>query len=113
VTIPGAERAVVDAAKVRDYLLSPTHPVGKFKAAFFAGLGYTERDWLELQRDLVKIANSAVALHGRFSRYGNKYEVSAILIGPSGKSAALVTVWIVKHGEDIPRFVTAYPGEPS
>ncbi|MFI5307497.1 MAG: DUF6883 domain-containing protein [Polyangiales bacterium] len=40
--IPGAELAIVDPEKVRDYLLSPTHPVGKFKSVFFAALGYTE-----------------------------------------------------------------------
>jgi hypothetical protein len=40
VNIPNAERAIVEAAKVRDYLLSSTHPVGRFKAPFFARLGY-------------------------------------------------------------------------
>ena len=33
--VPQAELAVVDPAKVRDYLLSPEHPVGRFKATFF------------------------------------------------------------------------------
>jgi hypothetical protein len=41
--LPGADRAIVDAAKVRDYLLSPEHPVGRFKAVFFGALGYTSR----------------------------------------------------------------------
>ncbi|GJG85381.1 hypothetical protein tb265_05620 [Gemmatimonadetes bacterium T265] len=39
--LPNAERAVVDPAKVRDYLLSPDHPVGESKARFFATLGLT------------------------------------------------------------------------
>lgn len=39
--LPGAEEAIVDDAKVRDYLLSREHPVGRFKATFFSGLGYT------------------------------------------------------------------------
>ena len=33
--LPRAEHAVVEDAKVRDYLLSREHPVGRFKAAFF------------------------------------------------------------------------------
>jgi hypothetical protein len=42
VRIPNADRAVVDPAKLRDYLLSTTHTVGRFKAAFFCGqLGYS------------------------------------------------------------------------
>ncbi len=44
--MPGAERAVIDSAKIRDYLLSPSHPVGRFKAVFFASLGYTA--WIVL-----------------------------------------------------------------
>ncbi|HEX7480978.1 MAG TPA: hypothetical protein VF331_24460 [Polyangiales bacterium] len=109
--IPGAELAVVEPEKVRDYLVSSTHPVGKFKSVFFASLGYTEANWAELQRDLLVIVRSRAAVEGKFSRFGNKYEVSATLTGASGKSAVVATVWIVKHGETTPRFVTAYPGE--
>lgn len=39
--LPAADRAYVDPAKVRDYLLSPVHPEGQFKAAFFRALGYS------------------------------------------------------------------------
>jgi hypothetical protein len=109
--MPGAELAVVDPEKIRDYLLSPTHPVGKFKSVFFATLGYTEENWAELQGVFMKIAGTDVAVPGRFSRFGNKYEISARLTGPSGRSAAVITVWIVKHSDRVPRFVTAYPGE--
>jgi hypothetical protein len=42
--LPFAENALVDAEKVRDYLLSPLHPVGRFRAVFFAGLGYTQEN---------------------------------------------------------------------
>jgi hypothetical protein len=111
VRLPFAERAVVDPEKVRAYLLSPTHPVGRFKAVFFAALGYTDENWVELQRDLLRIALQDAAVQGKFSRFGNKYEVPARLTGPSGRSAAIVTVWMIRHGEAIPRLVTAMPGE--
>jgi hypothetical protein len=42
VQLPNPDRAVVDDAKVRDYLLSPSHPVGRFKAVFFAALGFSQ-----------------------------------------------------------------------
>ncbi len=42
--------------------------------------------------------------------YGVKYVVSGKLNTPSGKIAKIVTVWIIKNDENIPRFVTAYPG---
>jgi Domain of unknown function (DUF6883) len=39
--LPGIDDAVVDDGKNRDYLLSESHPVGRFKAAFFSALGYS------------------------------------------------------------------------
>jgi len=70
--IPDGERAVVDAEKVRDYLLSPVHPVGKLKAAFFGALGYTHESWADLQRDLAVIASLDAAFVGRPSPFGTK-----------------------------------------
>ncbi|KXJ42060.1 MAG: hypothetical protein AXA67_02775 [Methylothermaceae bacteria B42] len=42
--------------------------------------------------------------------YGTKLIVSGKLKSPSGKFAHLITVWIVKKGENFPRFITSYPG---
>jgi len=109
--IPNAEQAVIEVAKIREYLLSPTHSVGRFKAAFFSGLGYSIRDWRRLENDLKAFAISEEAVGGRPSDYGKKYEVRGIIKGPNGKDAAIVTVWIVPFEDRIPRFVTAYPGE--
>jgi hypothetical protein len=36
--LPFENQAVIEVAKLRDYLLSSAHPVGHFKAAFFYGL---------------------------------------------------------------------------
>jgi len=41
--------------------------------------------------------------------YGHKYAIRATLVGPSGGSADVVSVWVVRTGEEFPRFVTAYP----
>jgi len=108
--LPGAERAIVDGAKVRDYLLSPVHPVGRFKAVFFASVGYTRRDWERLRRELVSIAASEEAMPGQPSGFGQKYEVRGSIVGPTGRRFEVITVWIVLRGESAPRFVTAYPG---
>jgi uncharacterized protein DUF6883 len=113
VTLPSAERAVVQAAKLRDYLLSPSHPVGRFKAAFFVGLGYSQESWQTLAADLRRHATENAADAGVPNAYGQKYEVNGILTGPTGRTAALVSVWIVLNEEDFPRFVTAFPGPRS
>jgi hypothetical protein len=111
--IPGAEYAIVEVAKVRDYLLSPEHPVGRFKAVFFRSLGYARSDWMRLQADLLALCRSGTATEGPPSAFGEKYEVRGILAGPSGRGAETVTVWMVRTGESFPRFVTAYPSETS
>ena len=107
---PNAELAVVDPAKVRDYLLSPEHPVGRFKATFFGSIGYSRDDWQVLAAGLLEIIASEDAELGDQSAFGDKYEVRGTLVGPAGRSATIVTVWIVLAGETAPRFVTAFPG---
>jgi hypothetical protein len=43
------------------------------------------------------------------TEYGTKYRVSGSITGPNGRSANVVSVWIIMAGDDTPRFVTAYP----
>lgn len=56
--LPAAERAVIAPAKIRDYLPSTAHPVGRFKVPFFASLGYTSTNWRRLEEDLRALAVS-------------------------------------------------------
>lgn len=112
VKIPGAEHAIVDAAKVRDYLLSAEHRVGSAKARFFTQLGFDQRNWSILQGELRRFAIQEAQL-GAVTTFGQKYVVPGTIQGPSGRNAQIVVVWIILNGEDFPRFVTAYPGARS
>jgi hypothetical protein len=107
--IPNADRAVVELTKLRDYLLSQTHPVGRFKAAFFLALGYSADGWNQLAADLRSQHLSRDAAPEMLTLYGQKYVIRATLVGPAGRSARVVSVWVVRTGEDFARFVTAYP----
>jgi hypothetical protein len=107
--IPNADRAVIDPAKLHGYLLSRSHPIGRFKAAFFHALGYSSEGWSQLEADLRDQHLSRDVTLEAQTPYGQKYSIRATLIGPSGSSADVVSVWVVRTGEDIPRFVTAYP----
>lgn len=110
--LPAADDAVVEAAKVRDYLLSSEHPIGRAKANFFQALGFTQGQWSDLREALRRLTRAGEAELGEATAFGQKYLVRGILQGPS-RSADTVTVWIVLHGEAVPRFVTAYPGASS
>ena len=108
--LPNVDRAVIDPAKLRDYLLSTTHPVGRFKAALFLSLGYEPLAWQRLEADLRAQHLVHPARELEASAYGRKFAIRARLVGPSGRSAEFTSIWIVLVAEDFPRFVTAYPG---
>lgn len=108
--LPNAHLATIDASKLRDYLLSPSHPIGRFKAVVFARLGYTAQNWEKLHADLLALARSGVCIAGPSSAYGQKYLVSGILMGPSGRAVAFQTIWILSNDQGFPKFVTAYTG---
>jgi hypothetical protein len=110
VKLPGASLAVIEDAKLRDYLLSSTHSIGRYKAAFFARFGYTPDKWRSLKADLLHLVRSEEARPAQDSAYGRKYEVCGIIKGPNGRALEIVTVWIVLQQERTPRFITAYPG---
>jgi hypothetical protein len=62
-----------------------------------------------LRADLVALAQANHAVAGLANDFGQLYEVSGKPQGPNGQSAWFLSVWMVKSGETIPRFVTAYP----
>lgn len=107
--IPNADRAIIDPVKLHGYLLSRSHPVGRFKAAFFHALGYSSENWRQLEADLRSQHLSRDAAREDRTPYGRKYLIRGTLVGPAGSSADLVSVWVLRTGEEIPRFVTAYP----
>ena len=108
--LPDAEHAQIEPSKLRDYLLSATHPIGRFKYRFFSRLGYANEQGKRLETDLRELAVTGEATAGASTEYGQKYEVRGMLKGPSGRVMEVVSVWIVLAGQDAPRFVTAFPG---
>lgn len=111
VKIPNADKAIISPEKLRDYLLSPNHPLGRFKAAYFNRLGYSADDWETLERDIRKqiLSHNAVEIEG--FPYGKKFVITETLVTSSGKAVKITTVWVILKGEATPRFITAYPGE--
>ena len=107
--LPNYKNAIVDERKLRDYLLSQSHPVGRFKARFFAAVGFRSDDWLVLKQELLKIAVRGEATLLQETTFGRSYLVVGTVTGPRGRTADVATVWIVRSGDDAPRLVTVYP----
>jgi hypothetical protein len=111
VLIPNADKATIDPAKLRDYLLSATHPIGRFKARFFNALGFSPDRWEELGAALRLQHLTRDGEPAGPTAQGRKYTIRAILNGPAGQSALGVSVWFIPADGNVPRVVTAYPGE--
>jgi hypothetical protein len=95
----------LEPRKVRDYLLSLTHPVGRHKAAFFLKLGFDREGSGLPDRCPRDHPRNGEATQLEASRYGRKFQV----VGEIG-GERVVTVWIILDGEKSPRLITAYPG---
>src|SRR4051812_17968485 len=107
-TLPNAEHAIIDLAKLRDYCLSPTHPVGRHKAAVFrSALGLIAEDADYLAALIREGVRDRPATLGRSDEFGQRYQVDLPLTTQTG-SAIVCTAWIVRTGEDVPRLVTCY-----
>jgi hypothetical protein len=106
--IPHAERAILDIRKIADYCLSSTHPRGRHKARVFRealGIGHGDAQWLRealldgVRRvDAVELANDDI---------GDRWRVD-VPIRRQDKLVVVRTVWIVRSGEEVPRFVTCW-----
>jgi len=100
---------IIPPEKLRDYLLSPSHPDGRAKAVYLARLGYSPENWARLEADLREQHLSHEAIPARPSPYGRKYEILGPVTGPNGMTAWIRSIWIVRTEEDRARLVTLVP----
>ncbi len=107
--IPNYEKAIIDAAKLKDYVLSDSHPIGRFKAVLFQQMGYGQENWEQLAKDICVQHLLLDAELGEKTKYGQKYIITGDVKGPSGEVMKLKSIWIILTGEELPRFITIYP----
>jgi hypothetical protein len=107
--LPNAGNAVVDERKVREYLLSPSHPIGRFKARYFEGVGFPPEAWPGFIAVLLQLAAEGEAQMVEEFDYGQKYVVRGHISAPGRPPVAVESVWIIRTGDDTPRLVTVYP----
>jgi hypothetical protein len=106
--LPGAERAVIDLAKLRDYCLNPEHPRGRHKARVFAAaLGLTAEHADRLRDALLVAALEGNAVAGEADQYGRRYVLDFTMSTPAGQ-ARVRSSWIIRPDEDFPRLTSCY-----
>jgi hypothetical protein len=110
-TMPNAHVAEVSEAKILGYLLNAAHPEGAGKAAFFRAMGYRRARWRSLGNALADVATTGIVRAVATTEHGTKDIIDGVVVVPRGGASAVRTVWIIDHGAEVPRLVTAYPVE--
>jgi hypothetical protein len=108
VKLPHSDSVQIDLRKVRDYLLSPMHPVGRFKARVFKALGFGAATIDAFVAEVRRIASEGDVSEVEDIDFGRKYTVLGELRGSNG-SARVLTVWIQDSGRQDVRLVTVRP----
>jgi hypothetical protein len=106
--LPGAEHAIAEVSKLREYCLNPLHPRGRHKARVFAaalGISQAEADFLRDQ--LIQAARTGAAIAGEADEYGSRYIVD-FDCARGARHAIVRSGWIVRAGEGFPRLTTCY-----
>lgn len=107
-TLPNADRAVVDVHKLRDYCLNAAHPRGQHKARVFKRvLGWTADEAENVRRRLLEAVLRAEGNFLGADDYGQRYALDFAVQGMSGP-VTVRSLWIIRHGEDFPRFASCY-----
>jgi len=107
--MPNAEQAFVPTNKILRYLLDPANERNQGKAGFFFRFGFTRRSWRRLATALRQHALLYDVVSTETTEYGVKYRIVGALTTPDERNPTVRTLWIVQHGDDMPRFVTAVP----
>ncbi len=106
--LPGAEGAVVDLSKLRDYVLNSFHPRGRHKARVFASaLGIVQTDAEYLRQELLEAALIGDALPGESDEYGQRYILDFRCVRGE-RYATVRSGWIIVAGEAFPRLTTCF-----
>jgi hypothetical protein len=106
--LPRDDQAIIDIRKIREYCLDPSHPRGRHKARVFAdALGVQQSDAAWLRVVLLEGARSGEVLHLGTDAWGSQWRLD-VSIERQGKRGVVRTIWIVRAGDEVPRFVTCW-----
>jgi hypothetical protein len=106
--LPNSKQAILEIRKIEDYCLSLDHPRGRHKARLFRELlGVTQADASWLRDVLLDGAHNGEAAELAADAFGGRWRVD-VPVSRQGKRVMVRTAWIVRTGEDAPRFVTCW-----
>jgi hypothetical protein len=95
--------------KIVGYLLSDSHPTGRYKYRYFARFGFQAATWTVLRDAFMEHAVANDVTIEEETDFGIKFIVDGSLPSPDGRNPAIRSIWIRRHEETEVRLVTTYP----
>lgn len=106
-TLPNADNAVIPIEKLISYSLDFDKDPNK-ALAFKLALGYTKKNADRLIISVKQSIRTAAATYKGNNGFGEIYESVMTLMGENGKTANVLTSWIMETGLDYPRLTNIY-----
>lgn len=108
-SLPNAENAIIESAKLTDYILNPAHKEGWPKGRLLGRLGFDLTDPESLMAAILVHVRGNPVSRTNVTTYGVKYCIDGPVTPPTGRVAQIRTVWQIDAGQSDPRFVTLKP----
>lgn len=116
-TVEWFANGIIERRKLEEYLLSPTHPIGRHKLRLWRSVfGLHEGDGERLEHLLrEQLAQATPAerpprVVGNPRRIVREWELLLPRFrGPNGNEGPVLTAWALKSPDDRPHLSTAYP----
>ncbi|MEX0885142.1 MAG: DUF6883 domain-containing protein [Phycisphaeraceae bacterium] len=106
--LPNGDRAIIEDDKLLRYALNPEHPRGRHHAHLFERLlGIDRHSAPRLKAALQQAARDQPATLRESTPHGEIFEVRLVMESDRGRYN-VVSAWIIRTGESVPRLVTAY-----
>lgn len=98
--LPFQQNVIIPEAKIRRYLLSPSHPYGRYKAAFFKSFGFSFESWKLLASALQEHAEQRNVVRVDDTEFGARYIIEGQLRTPDSRDPIVRVVWFVEKGDN-------------
>ena len=106
--LPNSDRAVLDIRKIEGYCLNPDHPLGRHKARVFReALGIGRAEAAGLAKEFLDAVRMGAASPAGEDEWGPRWSVD-VTVARQNRRAMVRTIWMVRVGDDFPRFVTCW-----
>ena len=114
--LPNYENADIPREKLEGYALNPMHRAarqsgshGKHHAFVFKSvLDFDQSNWELLEQQIREGLPYHEAILKKDFEYGKLFEVVMSITGPNGRTADVLTAWIIRTGTGYPFLVTTY-----